>query len=90
MIGAILILLTIPFTQSSEVRSSTFRPMFKVLFWIFVADFLILGWIGQMVVEYPFVEIGQVATAFYFFLFLVIIPFFGKFESYLLRMDTSQ
>ena len=51
MIGAILILLTIPFTQSSEVRSSTFRPMFKVLFWIFVADFLILGWIGQMVVE---------------------------------------
>ena len=90
MIGAILILLTIPFTQSSEVRSSTFRPMFKVLFWIFVADFLILGWIGQMVVEYPFVEIGQVATAFYFFYFLVIIPFFGKFESYLLRLDTSK
>ncbi len=90
MVGAILILLTIPFTQSSEVRSSTFRPMFKVLFWIFIADFLILGWIGQKVVEYPFVEIGQVATVFYFFYFLVIIPFFGKFESYLLRMNVNK
>ena len=83
-------MLTIPFTQSSEVRSSTFRPMFKVLFWIFIADFLILGWIGQKVVEYPFVEIGQVATVFYFFYFLVIIPFFGKFESYLLRMNVNK
>ena len=86
MVGAILILLTIPFTQSSEIRSSTFRPLFKILFWIFVADFLILGWIGQNVVEYPFVEIGQIATAFYFAYFLIIIPFFGYFESYLLRM----
>ena len=90
MIGAILILLTIPFTQSSEVRSSTFRPLFKILFWIFVADFLILGWIGQMVVEYPYVEIGQIATVFYFFYFLIIIPFFGKFESFLLRMDLNK
>ena len=56
----------------------------------FVADFLILGWIGQMVVEYPYVEIGQVATLFYFFYFIIIIPFFGKFESYLLRMDLNK
>ena len=89
MVGAILILLTIPFTQSSEIRSSTFRPLFKILFWIFIADFLILGWIGQNVVEYPFVEIGQVATIFYFAYFLIIIPFFGYFESYLLRMKVE-
>ena len=89
MVGAILILLTIPFTQSSEIRSSTFRPLFKILFWVFIADFLILGWIGQNVVEYPFVEIGQVATVFYFAYFLIIIPFFGYFESFLLRMKVE-
>ena len=42
--------------------------------------------IGQNVVEYPFIEIGQIATVFYFTYFLVIIPFFGYFESHLLRM----
>jgi len=40
-------------------------------------------------VEYPFVEIGQIATIFYFAYFLIIIPFFGYFESYLLRMKVE-
>jgi ubiquinol-cytochrome c reductase cytochrome b subunit len=43
-------------------------------------------WIGQNVVESPYVEIGQIATVLYFAYFLLVIPFFGKFESYLLRM----
>ena len=64
--GAILIMLTIPFTNSSEIRSAAFRPLYKKIFWLFVADCLILGWIGQNVVETPFIEIGQLATVFYF------------------------
>ena len=87
--AAILILATIPFTQSSEIRSSAFRPLYRKLFWLFVANFVVLMWIGQNVVEEPYITIGQVSTAFYFFYFIVIIPFFGKFESFLLRMNTS-
>ena len=45
--GALVLLLLIPFIQSSEVRSAIFRPIYKFIFWRFVADFLILGWIGQ-------------------------------------------
>ena len=84
--AAILIMLTIPFTNSSEIRSSYFRPLYTKLFWFFAADCLILMWIGQNVVESPYVEIGQIATVLYFAYFLLVIPFFGKFESYLLRM----
>jgi ubiquinol-cytochrome c reductase cytochrome b subunit len=87
--AAIIILATIPFTQSSEIRSSAFRPLYRKLFWLFTANFLILMWVGQMVVEEPFITIGQFSTAFYFIFFVVIIPFFGKFESFLLRMDTE-
>jgi ubiquinol-cytochrome c reductase cytochrome b subunit len=47
MFGAIAALYTLPFTQSSEIRSSQFRPIFRILFWLFAADFLILGWCGQ-------------------------------------------
>jgi ubiquinol-cytochrome c reductase cytochrome b subunit len=83
--GAIVILLFLPFINTSEVRSATFRPIYRKLFWFIFADFLLLGWIGQEIVETPFVEIGQLATAFYFFYFLVLIPVMGLLESSLVR-----
>jgi len=83
--GAIVILLFLPFINTSEVRSATFRPIYRKLFWFIFADFLLLGWIGQEIVETPFVEIGQIATVFYFFYFLVLIPVMGLLESSLVR-----
>jgi ubiquinol-cytochrome c reductase cytochrome b subunit len=83
--GAIVILLFLPFINTSEVRSSTFRPIYRKLFWFLFADFLLLGWIGQEIVETPFIEIGQVATVFYFVYFLILIPAIGILESKLVR-----
>jgi ubiquinol-cytochrome c reductase cytochrome b subunit len=37
-------------------------------------------------VESPYIEIGQVATAFYFLFFLVVIPFLGCFEKLLVKV----
>ena len=85
MFGAIVCLMALPFINTSEVRSSVFRPIFRKFFWLFVVDCMILGWIGQNVVEYPYVEIGQVCTVFYFFFLLVLIPLLGRFESMLMR-----
>jgi ubiquinol-cytochrome c reductase cytochrome b subunit len=85
MFGSLLILLTIPFTNSSEIRSSVFRPIFKVLYWLLVVSFLILGWIGQMPVDYPYTEVGIVAMVYYFFFFIIVIPFIGHLEAYLIR-----
>ncbi len=85
MFGSLIILLTIPFTNSSEIRSTAFRPIFKVAYWLLVVAFFLLGWVGQMPVEYPYTEIGVVSMIYYFFFFLVIIPFLGKIESYLIR-----
>jgi ubiquinol-cytochrome c reductase cytochrome b subunit len=85
MFGSLVILLTIPFTNSSEIRSTAFRPIFKVAYWLLVVAFLLLGWVGQMPVEYPYTEIGVISMIYYFAFFLVIIPFLGKIESYLIR-----
>lgn len=81
MFAAILILLFLPLLNRSSIRSSWFRPTYKPLFWLFVADCLVLGWIGGNVVETPFVQIGQIATFFYFFFFLVILPYLSYLES---------
>jgi ubiquinol-cytochrome c reductase cytochrome b subunit len=36
--------------------------------------------LGQQIPEYPFIEIGQIASVYYFAYFLLIIPFLGRLE----------
>jgi quinol-cytochrome oxidoreductase complex cytochrome b subunit len=87
--AALVVLLLLPFINTSEIRSTFFRPLFKQFFWLFIADCLILGWIGQKPVESPYVEIGQVATAYYFLFFLAIVPFLGYFEKLLIKVQAD-
>ena len=84
-IGLVFVsLLLLPFVHTSSMRSSNFRPLYKKLFWLLVADCVLLGWIGCQPVEEPYVFIGQVASVYFFVYFLVVVPFLGKLESYLL------
>jgi ubiquinol-cytochrome c reductase cytochrome b subunit len=85
MFGAIVVLFLIPFINQSEVRSSTFRPIYRKLFWFLFADFVILGWIGQKVVESPYIEVGQIATVLYFLFFCIILPGLGVLESAMIK-----
>jgi len=85
-IGLVFVsLLLLPFINTSSIRSSNFRPLHKKLFWLFVADCLLLGWIGCQPVEDPYVLIGQLASVYFFAYFLIFIPFLGKFEKALLH-----
>ena len=90
MISAILILLILPFINTSIIRSSRFRPVYAPLYWFLVSDFLILGWIGQKPVESPYIEVGMFATAFYFLFFLIIIPFVGYIENSLIYLNIEE
>lgn len=85
MFGSLIVMLTIPFTNSSEIRSTAFRPIFKIAYWLLIVAFFLLGWIGQMPVEYPYTEIGVISMIYYFFFFIIIIPCLGKFETFLIR-----
>ena len=55
------------------------------VFWFLFADFLILGWIGQKVVETPYIEVGQIATVLYFLFFCFILPVLGIIESAMIK-----
>jgi ubiquinol-cytochrome c reductase cytochrome b subunit len=87
--GAIAILFTIPFFNTSEIRSTTFRPLFKICYWLLVVDFLVLVWSGEQSLNEKCVVylmfVSQVATAYYFFFFILLVPLTGILESKLIH-----
>jgi len=90
MFASLLILLAMPLLDVSRVRGSQFRPLMRWAFWIFVADFALLMYIGQEHVEYPWIFVGQVATAIYFGFFIVVVPLIGVIENTLMDVATAQ
>ena len=70
----------IPYINTSDIRNTTYRLIFKFCFWLFIADFIILTWVGQKPVRDNFILLGQIATLYYFMFFLVLIPVVGVIE----------
>jgi ubiquinol-cytochrome c reductase cytochrome b subunit len=90
MFSAILALLTMPFTDLSKLRGIQFRPLTKIAFFVFVANFLILMQLGAKHVESPFIELGQVCTVLYFAHFLIIVPFISLLENTLTDIPSNR
>lgn len=80
MFGSIILLVLLPWLDTSRVRSGRYRPSFKIWFWIFAFNFVLLMWCGAMPPEQPYVIISQLATLYYFVFLLVILPLLGVLE----------
>nr|YP_010385322.1 cytochrome b [Squatina oculata]UPM52023.1 cytochrome b [Squatina oculata] len=87
LLFSIFILLLVPLLHTSKQRSVTFRPFTQFLFWVLITNTIILTWIGGQPVEQPFIFIGQIASIFYFLLFLTIIPLTGWYENKMLNLN---
>ena len=59
MFGAIMVLFVLPWLDRQPIRSSAFRPMYKIFSWILFLDCIALGYLGaflQKVYTYIFQE----------------------------------
>ena len=81
MFGSILILFALPWLDTSRVRSATFRPIYKVMFWILAIDCVVLTWCGAQLPEGLPLILSRVGTFWYFFHFLVLLPVVGWIET---------
>jgi ubiquinol-cytochrome c reductase cytochrome b/c1 subunit len=80
MFSSILVLFLLPWLDTSRVRSATFRPVYKWFFLLLLIDALTLGYVGAHPPQGPIVVVGQIATFYYFFHFLILLPVLGKLE----------
>lgn len=82
MLGSILALLFLPLLNIYKTRSTLFKPYFIFfIYWFFIVNVELLGWLGQKPVEAPYVFLGQLSTLSYFLMFL-IIPIFSLIEDH--------
>lgn len=83
MFGAILILISLPYTDRSLIRGNCFKPLSKFLFWLFIFNFVLLAHLGELHVEVPFIDLGKYATIFYFSYFVILVPVISSLENIL-------
>jgi len=80
MFGAIILLFFLPYLDKSKVRSGAFRPTFKKFFYLFIINFIFLGWLGKSPADGWYVWASRLSTMYYYAYFLLILPILPKFE----------
>lgn len=80
MFASILLLFILPWLDKSPVRSTHYRPLYKWFFWALMLDIVILGICGMKPAAEPWVRLGQLAAAYYFAHFLIILPIVSRIE----------
>ena len=89
LFGALLTPLFLPWLDASKVRSCRYRPLMRQLFWLLVADCLLLGIVGAESIDaawrigefrMPLVWLARLGTGYYFAFFWVLMPWIGRIE----------
>jgi ubiquinol-cytochrome c reductase cytochrome b/c1 subunit len=81
MFGAVAILAFVPWLDTSRVRSSKYRPIYRWFFVLFCITCVALGYLGSRPAEGSYVVWSRIFTFLYFAHFLLILPIVGLIET---------
>ena len=90
MFSAILAIMLLPVADLGRSKGLQVRPLNKIAFYIFVANFLVLMQLGAKHVESPFIEFGQISTVLYFAYFILIVPVLSIIENTLVDLSLEK
>jgi quinol-cytochrome oxidoreductase complex cytochrome b subunit len=89
LLASLATLVFIPWLDTAKTRSCRFRPVMKQLFWLFLGDCLLLGYVGAQTadaawnlagMQLPLVWLARLGTLYYFGFFWVLMPLIGRLE----------
>ena len=78
--ASIFVLFLLPWLDTSRVRSTRFRPVYKWFFWFFVFTVFALGYLGAKPPEGVYLYLGRFFTIYYFMHFFLVLPLLGFLE----------
>ena len=81
MFAAIAVLFVLPWLDRSPVRSATFRPIYKIMFWVFLLDCVALTYLCAKPAEGIYVVLSRLCTVYYFAHFIILLPALSVFET---------
>ncbi len=81
MFSAVLVLLFVPWLDTSRVKSAKYRPIYKWFFWLLVFSCVMLGWLGSKPATEEYVLWARIFTLYYFLHFIVVMPVLGLVET---------
>lgn len=77
---SVMIFAAMPFLDRSRIPGGAqYRPAYRILFYVFLLDVVVLTYVGAKPPEGFLVILGQIATFIYFGLF-ILLPFMSKIE----------
>lgn len=79
----------LPFIDRPQIRSSVYKPFIAHLNILFIANCIILGYIGQSPLEEPFLFLGRLTTLLYFAYFLTF-PIINRLDQYFVSSIKAQ
>ncbi len=80
MFGSILIMFFLPWLDRSPVKSIRYKGgLYKILLWLFVIDFIMLGYLGVQPTTDLYKLLAQIGTVYYF-LFFLAMPIYSKLD----------
>lgn len=71
LVTSIIILCVLPCKYSRCFKGSRFNPLKRITSIFHYGTFVVLTWLGRIVVEYPFIEIRKFYTFLYFIFYII-------------------
>jgi ubiquinol-cytochrome c reductase cytochrome b subunit len=84
MFVSMIILFFLPMLDKNLIRSKTFKTAHRVLFWIFVFNFIFLGYLGSQAPVSPYIELGVISSHIHLLYFTLFLPTISLFD-YIIR-----
>ena len=81
MFAAVAVLAFVSWLDTSRVRSTKYRPVYRWFFWMFVFSCVALGYLGAKPAEGIYVFWARIFTLYYFAHFLLVMPIVGLIET---------